>query len=62
MGKGAGRTPVLVRVLGTLSVLVLGLVWGLTPEDLRGVYLLLAGAAMAVIYVGIYVVERRRHW
>jgi uncharacterized RDD family membrane protein YckC len=45
-----------------LVALVLVLVWALLPDIGLGVLLLLGVSAEALVYVGFYLVERRRHW
>ena len=49
--------------LASVAVLVaLAILWALTPEDLRGFFLLAAMVLTVLLYGGLYVVERRRHW
>jgi len=48
---------------GTIVVaIVLGAVWTLAPEETRGLLMLAAGAITVAIYLGLYAIERRRHW
>lgn len=52
----------LVSFVGAVLVLAaVGVVWALLPDAAGG--LLLAGFAVAaIVYLAIYVLERRRHW
>lgn len=43
-------------------VIVLGVVWAIAPEDVRGLLMLAGGAMTVALYLALYAVERHRHW
>jgi len=52
-------TPIVVAVLLALILIVL---WAAVPEELQGAVLLFGIAAEVVLYLTLYLIQRRRHW
>lgn len=62
MGRQPRWTGVLIVAVAVAFIVLLATVWAATPEDLRGVFLLVGGAVALVVSVLGYVVQRRLHW
>lgn len=62
MGRQPRWTGVLIVAVAVAFIVLLATVWAATPEDLRGVLLLVGGAVALVVSVLGYVVQRRLHW
>lgn len=51
--------------LGSVALILLvavAVIWVVAPEETRGGFLLVAGAATAALYGALYAGQRRRHW
>jgi hypothetical protein len=52
-------TPFVVLAVLVVSI---GAIWAVAPEGARGLVHLVGGAVIAVLYVAVHALQRRRHW
>lgn len=62
MGRQPRGTGVLIVGVAVAFIVLMAALWAVTPEDLSGPFLLVGGVIGLVLYVVLYVVQRRRHW
>jgi hypothetical protein len=62
MAGRQGRSWVQFVIAAAILLIAFAVTWAAAPEDLRGPMLLAAGVVTAALYVGLFAVERARHW
>jgi hypothetical protein len=62
MSRPNGRSWLLPVAAATIVLLAFAIIWFAAPEDLRGLVILAGGVVTAALYLGLYALQRARHW
>lgn len=62
MPRRSRRASILLLGGTVALVIVLGAIWAVAPEDVRGLLLLAWAVLTVTVYLALFVVQRRCHW
>ena len=62
MAGRQGRSWVQFVVAAAILFIAFAIIWTAAPEDVRGPMLLAAGVITAAVYLGVFALQRARHW